>query len=110
MLPISARGRAGLRNAANVAPAAPLRVVVKRRASGVWQEARLRGPSPGAGEGGSQKVRNEERMARVVAPENMRRAYEQVKRNGGAAGVDGMSVEAYAAHAARHWPGIATSV
>jgi group II intron reverse transcriptase/maturase len=36
----------------------------------------------------------------------MRRAYEQVKRNGGAAGVDGMRVEAYAAHAARHWAGI----
>lgn len=51
-------------------------------------------------------MRNEELMERVVAPENMSRAYEQVKRNGGAAGVDGMSVEAYAAHAARHWPGI----
>jgi hypothetical protein len=76
--------------------------VVKRRASGVWQEARLRRPSPGAGKGGSQKVRNEELMAKVVDPENVRRAYEQGKRNGGAAGVDGMSVEAYAAHAARH--------
>jgi retron-type reverse transcriptase len=51
-------------------------------------------------------VRNEELMARVLDPENVRRAYEQVKRNGGAAGVDGMSVEAYAAHAARHWSGI----
>jgi group II intron reverse transcriptase/maturase len=36
----------------------------------------------------------------------VKRAYEQVKRNGGAAGVDGMSGEAYAAHAARHWSGI----
>ena len=51
-------------------------------------------------------MRNEELMARVVDPENVRRAYEPVKRNGGAAGVDGMSVEAYAAHAARHWAGI----
>ena len=51
-------------------------------------------------------MRNEELMAKVVDSENVRRAYEQVKRNGGAAGVDGMSVEAYAAHAARHWAGI----
>jgi hypothetical protein len=53
--------------------------------------------SGGAGAGGSPKVRNEERRARVVDPENVKRAYEQVKRNGGAAGVDGMSVAAYAA-------------
>ena len=51
-------------------------------------------------------MRNEEMMERVVDPENVSRADEQVKRNGGAAGVDGMSVEAYAAHAARHWSGI----
>ena len=55
-------------------------------------------------------MRNEEMMAEVVDPENVRRAYEQVKGNGGAAGVDGMSVEAYAAHAARHWPGIAAKL
>ena len=49
-------------------------------------------------------------MAKVGDPENVRGAYEQVKRNGGAAGVDGRSVEAYAAHAARHWPGMAAKL
>jgi group II intron reverse transcriptase/maturase len=45
-------------------------------------------------------------MEKVLEADNLRRAYEQVKRNGGAAGVDGMGVEAYAEHAARHWPAV----
>jgi RNA-directed DNA polymerase len=49
-------------------------------------------------------VLNEELMARVLEPGNLQAAYEHVKATGGAAGVDGMSVEAYAEHAARHWP------
>lgn len=49
---------------------------------------------------------NEDWMERVLEPDNLRRAYEQVRRNGGAAGVDGLGVEAYAEHAARHWPAI----
>jgi group II intron reverse transcriptase/maturase len=51
-------------------------------------------------------VLNEDWMGRVLEPDNLRRAYEQVKRNGGAAGVDGMGVESYAEHASRHWPAI----
>ena len=49
---------------------------------------------------------NEDVMGQVLDPVNVSRAYEQVKRNDGAPGVDGMSVEAYADHAARHWPAI----
>ena len=49
---------------------------------------------------------NEDGMEKIVDPANVARAYEQVKRNAGAGGVDGMSVEAYAIHAARHWPAI----
>lgn len=86
MLTISARGRAGIRNAAQVATGATMRAVVKRRARGVGQEARLRRPSPGAGEGGSQQVRNEEMRARGLDPENVRGAYEQVKRMAGDGG------------------------
>lgn len=51
-----------------------------------------------------EKVLNEELMEKVLNPGNMEVAYEHVKANGGAAGVDGMGVEAYAEHAARHWP------
>lgn len=45
-------------------------------------------------------------MESVLEPSNVKAAYERVKMNGGGSGVDGMSVEAYAAHAAVHWPAI----
>ena len=51
-------------------------------------------------------VLNEDLMGSVLEPRNVQAAYGRVKANGGAPGVDGMSVEAYAEHAARHWPGI----
>lgn len=53
---------------------------------------------------GKEKVLNEDWMGKVLEKENLERAYEQVRRNRGAPGVDGMSVEAYAEHAAKHWP------
>lgn len=53
---------------------------------------------------------NEDWMEKVLEPGNVERAYAQVKRNGGAAGVDGMSVAAYAAHAEQHWPVIAAKL
>lgn len=43
-------------------------------------------------------------MARVLAPENLQRAWKQVKANRGAPGVDAMSVEEFAAFAQVHWP------
>ena len=46
---------------------------------------------------------NEELMERVLKPENVQVAYEHVRANGGAPGVDGLRVEAYGSHAARHW-------
>ena len=49
---------------------------------------------------------NEDLMEKVLDPVNVGLAYEQVKRNGGAGGVDGMSVEDYVDHAAKHWPTI----
>jgi RNA-directed DNA polymerase len=46
------------------------------------------------------------RMERVVERNNLRRALEQVQRNKGAPGVDGMSVGKLASHLKEHWPTI----
>jgi RNA-directed DNA polymerase len=54
-----------------------------------------------------EKVLNENLMANVLNRDNLREAYRRVKANGGAPGVDGMSVEAFADHARDHWPAIA---
>jgi RNA-directed DNA polymerase len=45
----------------------------------------------------------EQLMEAVVARENMLRAYEQVKRNKGAAGVDGLTVEQLMPYLREHW-------
>ena len=45
-------------------------------------------------------------MERIVAADNMRRAWRQVRRNRGAPGIDGMRVEDFPAYARGHWPTI----
>jgi RNA-directed DNA polymerase len=45
-------------------------------------------------------------MEVIVERDNLRKALAQVKRNKGAAGVDGMSVDAVASHLKEHWPAI----
>jgi RNA-directed DNA polymerase len=45
-------------------------------------------------------------MEAIVERDNLRKALAQVKRNEGAAGIDGMSVEALSAHLKDHWPTI----
>src|SRR5216684_4005891 len=45
-------------------------------------------------------------MEVVVERENLKEALAQVKRNKGAAGIDGMSVDALPAHLKEHWPTI----
>ena len=45
-------------------------------------------------------------MARVLERENLMRALKQVKRNHGAPGIDGMTVEALPAYLKEHWPAI----
>jgi group II intron reverse transcriptase/maturase len=52
-------------------------------------------------------VLNENLMEDVLNRSNLIEAYKRVKANGGAPGVDGMSVDAFAGHARQHWPGIA---
>jgi RNA-directed DNA polymerase len=45
-------------------------------------------------------------MEAILERDNLRKAVAQVKRNKGAAGIDGMSVEALSAHLKDHWPTI----
>lgn len=52
----------------------------------------------------------EPRMEAIVERDNLRKALARVKRNKGAPGVDGMTVEALAAHLKDHWPTIRTQL
>jgi RNA-directed DNA polymerase len=45
-------------------------------------------------------------MERIVARDNLKKALAQVRRNKGAPGVDGMTVDDLAAHLKDHWPEI----
>jgi RNA-directed DNA polymerase len=45
-------------------------------------------------------------MEAIVDRDNLRKALAQVRRNKGAAGIDGMSVEALALHLKDHWPAL----
>jgi len=49
-------------------------------------------------------------MERVLAPENLRNAWRQVKANHGAPGVDGMTIEDFPAFAREHWASIRQAV
>lgn len=49
-------------------------------------------------------------MERVLAPENLRQAWHQVKANHGAPGVDGMTIEDFPACARAHWASIRQAV
>ncbi|WP_407194126.1 hypothetical protein [Bradyrhizobium sp. STM 3566] len=45
-------------------------------------------------------------MEAVIERENLKQALAQVKRNKGAAGIDGMTVDNLSAHPKEHWPAI----
>ena len=67
-------------------------------------------PNPTGGaahrRGVMQPALNDALMERVLAPTNLRRAWKQVRANHGAPGIDGLTVEAFTALAAEHWPSI----
>lgn len=48
-------------------------------------------------------TQNMETMERIVAPSNVRKAYQRVKRNGGCPGTDGMTVEGLCEYLREHW-------
>ena len=78
--------------------------VGERSAGGFRQEATLREASEATSGRGSKQVLNEDLMENILERDNCRQAYQQVKANEGAAGVDGMTVESFADHARKHWP------
>ena len=49
-------------------------------------------------------------MARILGPENLHRAWNQVKSNQGAPGIDGMRLEDFPAYARLHWEEIRQSL
>ena len=55
-------------------------------------------------------VEDQDLLARVLDPENLRRALRQVRRNKGAPGIDGMSVDQLVTHLKTHWPMIRASL
>lgn len=54
----------------------------------------------------TQPALHDDLMERVLAPENLRRAWKRVKANRGAPGVDGMTVDDFPALTREHWPNI----
>jgi RNA-directed DNA polymerase len=56
--------------------------------------------------GGDAAVGGTDLMERVLAGDNLRRALRQVRRNKGAPGLDGMTVEGLVPHLKAHWPAI----
>jgi hypothetical protein len=49
-------------------------------------------------------------MAAVLAPGNLRRAWQRVKSNKGTPDIDGLTIEDFAKHARAHWSGIRQKV
>jgi retron-type reverse transcriptase len=55
-------------------------------------------------------ARQEGLLEQALASENMQRAWQQVRANQGAAGIDGMSVKQFPSFAREHWPDIRQSL
>jgi RNA-directed DNA polymerase len=49
-------------------------------------------------------------IEQILAPENLRRAWQRVKSNAGAPGIDGMTVEEFPAFSREHWPRIRSAL
>ena len=76
------------------------------------EDARRRGTASArcGGEHGVAQVETDAWMERVLDPVNMEMAWKRVKRNKGAPGIDGMTVDDFPAFAREHWERIASQL
>ena len=65
---------------------------------------------PGATDGANTQPMDGELLGRVLERDNLRRALKQVRRNKGAPGIDGMSVDELPKHLVHHWEGIKADI
>jgi len=65
---------------------------------------------PGAAGGAFAQPMDGELLGRVVERDNLRRALKQVRRNKGAPGIDGMSVDELPEHLVHHWEAIKADI
>lgn len=73
-------------------------------------DAGRRGSGERRHEGKHGSVQEQTMMEHVLAPENLRAAWRRVKANAGAPGIDGMTVEAFAAFCREQWPRIRSAL
>ena len=59
---------------------------------------------------GGKRPMNEHLMDRILDSENLKEAWRRVKTNGGAPGVDDMTLEEFPDFVKAHWPGIRESL